>query len=227
MQQRNEDKTTARWTLTALLILTLTGGASLMAEDRLLHDFSDAREAGGWMAINDGVMGGVSSGRMTVTDDGTLMFAGHVSLELFRKGLDRPKTRMPKLRYYILAFMLGPGMIPYKLAFTLALLFKPKSEKKKLLSKVDRMLENYRLELEAAGDPRWVTVSSRGRVVAEKVLNPDHISVATGLFFPTYKVLVAALLAIVVTTFAIPNLPLLNPVFAQYPDLSLILTRSI
>ncbi|MCK4545807.1 MAG: hypothetical protein KAW17_00055 [Candidatus Eisenbacteria sp.] len=153
-----------------------------------------------------------------------LVSGGHVSFDLFRKGLDRPRTRMPKLRYYILAFMLGPGMIPYKLVFTLALLFKPKSEKKSLFPKVDRKLADYTLQLDAdPTDSRWVGVSSKGRTVAPKILNPAHVSVATGLFFPMYKVLVAALLAILVIMVAIPQLPEIHPVFVRYPALSLLL----
>lgn len=152
-----------------------------------------------------------------------LVSAGHVSMDLYRKGLDRPKTKVPKLRYYFLAFMLGPGMIPYKLAFSLAWLFKPKSQKR-LLPKLDRMLEHYRLDLEPdPEDSHRVRVSTRGKTVAEKVLNPAHVSVTSDLFFPTYKVLVAAIMAILVTSVAIPHLSDLHPIFVRYPDLSLLL----
>lgn len=52
-----------------------------MAPDRLLYDFSDPQVAVGWTAINDVEMGGVSSGGMETTRDGTAVFAGRVSLE--------------------------------------------------------------------------------------------------------------------------------------------------
>lgn len=46
-----------------------------------LFDFSSEDDLAAWYAINDGVMGGVSSGRMTRTADGTAAFEGRVSLE--------------------------------------------------------------------------------------------------------------------------------------------------
>jgi hypothetical protein len=152
-----------------------------------------------------------------------LFSAGHVSMDLFRKGLDRPKAKVPKLRYYFLAFMLGPGMVPYKIALSLAMLFRPKSGKK-LSPKVDLMLEHYCLGVEEVpDDPRWATISSRGRTVAEKILNPRHVSASSSLFFHTYKVLFAVFLAILVTSFAIPSLPRIHPVFVTYPGLSFLL----
>ena len=52
-----------------------------MAEDKLLYDFSDPQASVGWRAIHDVVMGGISSGGMERTGDGTLLFEGEVSLE--------------------------------------------------------------------------------------------------------------------------------------------------
>ncbi len=152
-----------------------------------------------------------------------MLSAGHVSMELFRKGLDRPTTKVPKLRYYFLALMLGPGMVPYKLALSLAMLFRPKSGKK-TPPKVDTLLEQYRMDLETEpGDPRWVRVSAKGTRVGDKILNPEQVSVQSSLFFHTYKVLIAALLAILITSVAIPNLPRIHWVFLRYPDLSYLL----
>ncbi len=152
-----------------------------------------------------------------------LLSAGYVSMDLFRRGLDRPTAKVPKLRYYFLAFMLGPGMVPYKIALSLAMLFRPKSGRRSV-QKVDAMLEQYRLVMETEpGDPRWVDVSARGRTVASRILNPDQISVYSSLFFHTYKVLLAAFLAILLTSVAIPNLSRIHPVFLRYPDLSYLL----
>ena len=61
--------------------LILLTGASAMAEENLLYDFAAPRAADDWAAINDVVMGGVSSGGVKTTEDGTLLFAGNVSLE--------------------------------------------------------------------------------------------------------------------------------------------------
>ena len=50
------------------------------ASDTMLIDFSDDSERGRWVAVNDGVMGGVSRGGMTI-EDGVGVFAGSVSFE--------------------------------------------------------------------------------------------------------------------------------------------------
>ena len=46
-----------------------------------LFEFSQDQSAGEWHAINDGVMGGLSSGRIERTASGTGLFEGTVSLE--------------------------------------------------------------------------------------------------------------------------------------------------
>jgi len=48
---------------------------------RPLVDFAGPEAAQQWQAVNDGVMGGVSDGRFTITDDKTLEFSGTLSLE--------------------------------------------------------------------------------------------------------------------------------------------------
>jgi len=44
-------------------------------------DFAGPEAAKRWQAVNDGVMGGVSDGRFTITGDKTLEFSGTLSLE--------------------------------------------------------------------------------------------------------------------------------------------------
>jgi monofunctional biosynthetic peptidoglycan transglycosylase len=66
---------------TTIAGLVLIAGAGAMAEEKLLYDFADPQAAAGWAAIHDVVMGGISSGGMATTADGTLIFAGQVSLE--------------------------------------------------------------------------------------------------------------------------------------------------
>jgi peroxiredoxin len=48
---------------------------------RPLFDFAAADAAQAWRAVNDGVMGGVSTGEARVTEEHTLRFAGTLSLE--------------------------------------------------------------------------------------------------------------------------------------------------
>jgi hypothetical protein len=46
----------------------------------VLYDFTDERKPNGWLIVNDGVMGGLSKGNITLDNDGNGMFWGHVSL---------------------------------------------------------------------------------------------------------------------------------------------------
>jgi monofunctional biosynthetic peptidoglycan transglycosylase len=65
-----------------LVLLTLTvqvPPASPQPDSVVLVDF--ARAPGAWYVVNDGVMGGVSSGTIGVTADGVGVFTGRLSLE--------------------------------------------------------------------------------------------------------------------------------------------------
>jgi hypothetical protein len=48
---------------------------------KMLFDFKSPDAAAAWETVNDGVMGGVSDGRVRMTDEGTLEFFGVLSLE--------------------------------------------------------------------------------------------------------------------------------------------------
>jgi hypothetical protein len=47
----------------------------------VLFDFTDNKDTGNWMVVNDGVMGGLSKGTFTVGANGTAVFKGTISLE--------------------------------------------------------------------------------------------------------------------------------------------------
>jgi monofunctional biosynthetic peptidoglycan transglycosylase len=57
---------------------TVSGSSGL---DRILFDFRDKTQAEHWVAINDNVMGGVSQGSASITEDSCLSFSGAISLE--------------------------------------------------------------------------------------------------------------------------------------------------
>ncbi|MHC4120742.1 MAG: CIA30 family protein [Planctomycetota bacterium] len=59
---------------------------------KLLIDFNDASVAGRWLSVNDDVMGGVSKGGFSITNDKTLVFSGSISLEN-RGGFASIRTR--------------------------------------------------------------------------------------------------------------------------------------
>jgi uncharacterized surface protein with fasciclin (FAS1) repeats len=59
----------------------IAGGVAAEPASKLLMDFSDASVARQWQSVNDGVMGGISEGNFSITDDKTLEFSGTLSLE--------------------------------------------------------------------------------------------------------------------------------------------------
>jgi hypothetical protein len=134
-----------------------------------------------------------------------ILTRGLVSPDIFRQALDRPKTKVPRLRYYLVAFLLGPWFLPYRIAFNLAMLLRPKS-REKIVGQADLLHDDYRVELHPGDDPRWVHASIAGEGLATPVLNPDFAPVENGLFFPTYKIVVAAILTVLLSCVAIPAL---------------------
>jgi monofunctional biosynthetic peptidoglycan transglycosylase len=81
MKRNDRHRFAGRRAAAIAVSFVLIAGSSAMAETRKLYDFEDAGAGADWMAIHDVVMGGVSSGGMKTTDDGTAIFAGRVSLE--------------------------------------------------------------------------------------------------------------------------------------------------
>jgi uncharacterized surface protein with fasciclin (FAS1) repeats len=87
---------TTRWSTMLLAIAAtclLTGQVSRAAPgDKVLHDFNGASAKDAWIAVNDNVMGGVSKGGPSFTEDGTMVFSGTLSLEN-RGGFSSVRTR--------------------------------------------------------------------------------------------------------------------------------------
>ena len=52
-----------------------------MQEPRDLYDFTHQETSGLWMIVNDGVMGGISESRLSLNQQGFLVFEGRVSLD--------------------------------------------------------------------------------------------------------------------------------------------------
>ena len=62
--------------------LALVGGVSdANAAEKVLYNFDGPNPNAGWGAVNDNVMGGVSKGGARFPGDGTMLFAGTLSLE--------------------------------------------------------------------------------------------------------------------------------------------------
>jgi monofunctional biosynthetic peptidoglycan transglycosylase len=65
-------------------VLGLGGVSGAMAQEMQMTqiiDFSDPDPSVRWYVVNDGVMGGRSSSDIALTEEGTGLFSGHVSLE--------------------------------------------------------------------------------------------------------------------------------------------------
>jgi monofunctional biosynthetic peptidoglycan transglycosylase len=101
----------------ALPLLILMGSFA-MAEDKQkpLFDFSKPDALETWQTVNDGVMGGISEGKVRITKDKTLEFFGNLSLEN-NGGFASTRTRAGKLdlsQYDALVFKVrGDGRTYY------------------------------------------------------------------------------------------------------------------
>ena len=67
--------------ISAAIVLVISSQVATQEALQPILDFTGSDTAQKWQAVNDGVMGGVSDGRFTVTDDDTLEFFGTLSLE--------------------------------------------------------------------------------------------------------------------------------------------------
>lgn len=63
------------------LLLLLASSVVAVAEDRMLFSFDTPDAAKFWQTVNDGVMGGRSSGRFKINDEKKMVFFGTLSLE--------------------------------------------------------------------------------------------------------------------------------------------------
>ncbi len=70
-----------RTTLLTFTLFLIGSTVVADAEERFLFRFDDPEVASTWQTINDGVMGGRSDGRFTISKEGKLEFFGTLSLE--------------------------------------------------------------------------------------------------------------------------------------------------
>jgi hypothetical protein len=128
---------------------------------------------------------------------------GRLSLGHFRRAVDRPRTRLPKLRYYILAFIFLPVLVPYRVVYDLMHLFRGRTER--LQHPVDLVIRRFQLDLDPAEAGR-VRATAGGVEVGNHLLDPETVRCEVGLFFPTYKLLIAGVLSLVFSTGVLPHL---------------------
>jgi hypothetical protein len=128
--------------------------------------------------------------------------AGLVAPDLFRLGLDRPDLEVPRLRHYLLLFLVGPFLLPFR-AFRRLGRYRL-SYRSEVAREVLERLEDYRLELTEAGSPDRVDARLCGRTVGRDLLHPHRVPGFVSLFYATYKLPLASLTAIVAAGLLVP-----------------------
>jgi hypothetical protein len=128
---------------------------------------------------------------------------GLVDPSLFRIGLDRPDLEVPRLRSYLLLFLIGPLLLPFR-AFRRLGRYRIRF-RRAVGESVLAALDEYRLELEPAG-PGRVSVAKGDRQLADGILDPRLIAGFSSLFHAAYKLPFATLTAVLVTAVIVPLL---------------------
>lgn len=157
--------------------------------------------------------------------------AGLISPDLFRVGLERPDLEVPRLRHYLVLFLLGPFLLPFR-SFRRLGRYRL-SYRSQVADEVLERLESYRLALsaadaggaaadgpearetgtggpargdadEAAGGAERVDASLAGETVGRGLLHPHRVPGFVSLFYATYKLPLACLTAIAVAALLVP-----------------------
>ncbi|MGD8496684.1 MAG: hypothetical protein PVF05_10865 [Gemmatimonadales bacterium] len=133
--------------------------------------------------------------------------AGLVDRPLFRLGVDRPELELPRLRYYLLLFFVGPLLVALR-SFRRIGRYRIRM-RSGTGERVLELLREYRLELRPGSDG-GVDVhrphAAGARIIARGLADPFAISGFTSLFLAAYKLPLAALAGIVFAGLAIPLL---------------------
>ena len=141
---------------------------------------------------------------------------GLVDNSLFRIGLDRPDLAIPSLRSYVVLFLIGPLLLPFRFFQRLGK-YRIKYRREGA-EEVLPALEHFRLTNEPTG-PGRVTVTKGDTVLAEDVVDPYLISAYSSLFLAAYKLPIASLIAILAVVAVAPlasDLPLLSSTGADW-----------
>lgn len=157
---------------------------------------------------------------------GEVQRRGFVDLDIFRTCLNRPETRLPGIGYYVLMLFLGPVLIPYRMIQRIASrLHVPLAGE----AEASELLAPYRLRLKR--EPGGVQVFWKGERLAEGLADPERPEVVFSVVYPAYKILIAALLAMILSLFShwVSNRPGLHAwlghllLFGNFPLLAALL----
>lgn len=131
-----------------------------------------------------------------------LVDAGLVDPGLYRLGLDRPDLQMPRLRNYLVLFLLGPLLIVLR-RFRRLGRYRARVASEAGREVLDR-LEGLRVQLVGEG-PR-VDVRKGDRLLAEDLVDPFRVSGFASFFFATYKLPLASFTALLLAAVTVPVL---------------------
>jgi hypothetical protein len=130
---------------------------------------------------------------------------GLVDPVLFRVGLDRPDLEVPRLRHYLVLFLLGPFLLLLRRFQRLGRHYRL-SYRSEVGREVEGRLTDFRLDLAPAGRTGRVHVEKDGRRLAEDVLDPRLVAGFASFFHATYKLPLASLTAILSVAILAPVL---------------------
>ena len=118
-----------------------------------------------------------------------------LSLEGFRKILNRPAAALPKLGYFLLASLLKPFVV---LFFAILRLFgycRTRSIEPYQRDAMRQILYKHALEIKPRSGG-MADIVSDGNVVASGIINPLRLQASCSMFFARYKVFLASLVAL-------------------------------
>jgi monofunctional biosynthetic peptidoglycan transglycosylase len=83
---RTEENELMKWlgvwfVLTCVAMVNMSIGEANVSKEATVLDFGREGAGEDWLVVNDGVMGGLSTSQIQLTDSGTAVFKGHLSLE--------------------------------------------------------------------------------------------------------------------------------------------------
>jgi hypothetical protein len=127
--------------------------------------------------------------------------AGLVDPPLFRAGLDRPDFQIPRLRFYLLLFVVGPLVLPFRSFRRLG------RYRLRFLGRLGREIQDalarYWLDLTRAA-PGRVHASLGTTPLARDILDPHLVAGFCSLFWAAYKLPLASFSAILLVAVATP-----------------------
>jgi hypothetical protein len=118
-----------------------------------------------------------------------------LSLELFRKIVNRPAAALPKFGYHILASITKPFVVLFAAILAAAGVKRRVPTEAYDFDAMRNLLVEHALRIkQAAGG--LVDVYSDGQLTAEGIVNPFRVQTSASMFFARYKVFLASLVAL-------------------------------